>query len=51
MILCECTTAVDMIVSRGGYGHPPRRKPVGGWRRAERTNKSGLAYVTMNNRA
>ena len=30
---------------------PPRQKSGGGRRRADRVNKSGLAYITINNGA
>ena len=51
MILCGCTTEVDGIVARGGYGHPPRWKSGGGRRRAERVKKSRVAYLTINDGA
>ena len=49
MILCGCTTEVDRRVARGRCRHPPRQKSGGGRIRAERVNKSRVAYVKINN--
>ena len=51
MILCDCMTELYRRVARGRCKHPPRRKSGGGRRREERVKKSGVAYVTINNRA
>ena len=52
MILCGCTAEVYKRVARGGCGHPPpRRHSGGGRRRADRVNKSRVAYVTSNDGA
>ena len=49
MILCIFTREVAMRVARNGVGqHPPIQKSGGVWRRAERVNKSGVAYITIN---
>ena len=51
MILYGCKTEVDGRVSRGGYGHPHRRKSGGGRegrRREERVKNSRVSYVTIN---
>ena len=51
MILCGCMEELDRRVARGGCGHPPIQKSGGGRRRAEQVKKSGVAYVTINDRA
>ena len=44
MILRGYTTELERKVARGRFRHlPPRRKLVGGQRRAERVKKNGVA--------